>query len=275
MKGKRSITGLLIRSILAIIIIFVTLFPLFWMFLSGFKPSRDIMKVPFQFFPSEWQIEHYLSLLSNYNFLRSMLVTFLGCIVFTCLVLTINSMAAYGFSRLDFGKKNLFWAYALLPMFIPGIAILVPSFIVVARLNLLNTYGALILPGIASAGTLFFLRQYYLGIPLSIEEAARIDGASRIKIYLKIFLPMSVQPFVIMGIGAFLGYWNAYIWPVMVISDEAKYQVMQFMAFFKTSRGSNWSVIMAGSTLTSIPTLILFIIFQRYIIQGIKISGLK
>lgn len=271
LKGFREI----VLSLLAIVVIFVTLFPLLWMVISGFKPSAEIMSVPFKFFPSTWSTEHYKELLTNGDFLHALLVTGIGGVVFTVLVLAVNSAAAYSFSRLDFKFKNIIWAYALLPMFIPGIAILIPSFIVVVRLGLLNSYAALIMPGIAAAGTLFFLRQYYLGIPLSLEEAARIDGASRTKIYLEIFIPMSVPPFVIMGIGAFLGYWNAYIWPVMVLSDTSKYQIMQFMAFFRSERGSNWSNIMAGSVISSIPTIMLFIIFQRYIIQGIKISGLK
>lgn len=184
-------------------------------------------------------------------------------------------MSAFVFARLDFPFKSALWIYVISTMFIPAMAILIPSFIVVTKLQMLDTLAVLIVPGIASAGSMFFIRQFYLNIPLALEEAAMIDGSTRFGTYRFIFLPMSFPPFVIVGIGAFLAYWNAYLWPIMTITNPKLYQVMQFLGNFRSERGSELGLLMAGSTLVAIPIIIIFLIFQRYLIQGIKISGMK
>lgn len=160
-------------------------------------------------------------------------------------------------------------------MFIPGMAILVTSFIVVTKLQMLDTLAVLVLPGVASAGHMFFIRQFYLNIPLALEEAALIDGAGRFKIFSHIFLPMSYPVFVIVGIGSYLGYWNSFVWPTMTITNVNLFQIMQYLATFRSERGTEMGMLMAGSSLAAVPTIVLFLIFQKYIIRGIKISGLK
>jgi multiple sugar transport system permease protein len=146
---------------------------------------------------------------------------------------------------------------------------------VVTKMNLLDTIAVLILPGIASAGHMFFFRQFYLNIPVQLEEAAMIDGSTRFGTYRHIFLPLSYPPFVIVGISAFLGYWNAYIWPVLTITDPKLYQVMQFIGNFRSERTNEDAMLMAGGTLTALPVILIFLYFQRYIVQGIKITGIK
>ncbi len=199
----------------------------------------------------------------------------MGAVLFTILILFVNSMAAYVFARLDFPLKNFWWIYVIMTLFIPSMAILIPSYIVVAKLQMLNTLAVLVIPGIASAINVFLIRQFYLNIPVELEEAALIDGASRFKIYWYIFLPLSVPVFVLVGIGAFLGYWNSLIWPIMTISDERLYLIMQLLAYFRSEQNNQWAMIMAGSTIAAIPVIILFLIFQRHLIEGIKISGIK
>jgi multiple sugar transport system permease protein len=274
MQSTKKVKKISINFI-GLIVVLVSLFPLVWMAIAGFKSKEEVLAYPFKFFPSKWDFSNYTQLFDTNVFLRSMGITFLGAIIFAVLVIFVNSMAAYVFARLDFPFKKFWWVYVILTMFIPSMAILIPSYIVVAKLHMLNTLAVLILPGVAASGHIFFIRQFYLGIPTELEEAAMIDGASRFKIYLHIFLPLSLPPFVIVGIGAFLGYWNAFIWPIMTISDERLYQIMQLLAYFRSTQNTEWAMIMAGSTLAAIPTIILLLIFQRYIIQGIKIAGLK
>ncbi len=253
----------------------VALAPLFWMALSGFKSRTEVLQTPFHFLPERWMFENYTSILQDYAFSRAMLVTFIGAILITVLGLAVNSMAAYVFARLEFPLKRFVWVYVIITMFIPGMAILLTSFIVVTKLNMLDTWAVLILPGAASAGAMFFIRQFYLNIPLAVEEAALIDGASRFAIFVYIFLPMSYPVFVIIGIGGFLGYWNSYIWPTMTITSPDLIQISQYLATFRAERISEMGLLMASSTLAALPTIVLFLVFQRYIIQGIKISGLK
>ncbi len=273
--NKMNTINKFIINFLGFTVSIIALFPLIWMALAGFKQKREVLATPFKFLPNEWLISNYTSIIQNPMFIRTMAITFGGAIIFTAISLLINSMSAYVFARLDFRFKGLLWIYVITTMFVPGMAILITSFLVVTNLNMLDTMYVLILPGLAGAGAIFFMRQFYLNIPMALEEAALIDGASRVGIYRHVFFPMSYPVFVIMGIAAFLGYWNSYIWPTMTITNIDLFQISQYLATFRSERTTEMGLLMAGSTLAALPTIILFLIFQKYIIQGIKISGLK
>lgn len=245
------------------------------MAISSFKTNADIVAMPMRFFPTAWVTDNYKTLFESGEFLQAMGMTLLGGTLFTVLTLLVNAMAGYSFARINFPGKGILWGIVLSTMFIPGISTLITSFIVVTQLNMLNTLAVLILPAAASASHIFFIRQFYLSYPLSLEEAAMIDGCTRFQNFLHIFLPNSGAVFVIVGIGAFLGYWNGYLWPVLTISNKNLYTVMQVMQFFKAERAAKDGLVMAGAVLTSLPPILLFLIFQRHIIQGIKIAGLK
>ena len=262
-------------GILVVLISLSILFPLAWMAIAGFKGRTEVLRSPFQFFPDMWRWSNYTSIAKDHEFLRAMIVTFIGALIFTALSLTVNSMAAYAFARLDFRGKRFWWVYCILPMFVPMMAILITSFVVVSKLGMLNTLAVLIIPGVASAIQMFFLRQYYLNFPVAVEEAALIDGASRWQIFVRVFLPQSAAPFVVVGLGSYLAYWNAYVWPILVITDPKLTQIMQFLGNFRSDRGNDWGMLMAGSTLAAIPTIILLLIFQRFIVNGVRISGMK
>ncbi|WP_169082487.1 carbohydrate ABC transporter permease [Paenibacillus sp. PL91] len=264
-----------IMYVIGILIAIVALFPLVWMVIAGFKAKTEVLSSPFRFFPEKWLFSNYSAILSDPMFLKSMGVTFTGAVFFAALSLIINSMAAYVFARLEFRFKRTLWVFVICTMFIPGMAILLTSFIVVTEMKMLDTMAVLILPGVASAGHMFFIRQFYLNIPLALEEAALIDGANRWTIFTSIFFPMSYPVFVIVGIGSYLGYWNSFVWPTMTITNPDLFQIMQFLNTFRSERSTEMGLLMAGSTLAAIPTIILFLIFQKYIIKGIKISGLK
>jgi multiple sugar transport system permease protein len=265
----------LLKTVLSILIGVTALFPLAWMAMSGFKGKSEVLRSPFQFFPDVWNLQNYRDILADPPFVRAMTVTFLGAVIFTVASLAVNGMAAYAFARLDFRLKGLWWVFCITPMFVPQMAILLTSFVVVTKLGMLDTMAVLIIPGIAASAQMFFLRQFYLGIPVSVEEAALIDGASRWQIFLRIFLPQSQGPFVVVGMTSFLAYWNAYVWPVLVISNPDLTQIMQYIGNFRSDRGNEWGMLMAGSTLAALPTIILVLIFQRYIVNGVRISGMK
>jgi len=261
--------------ILMVLIIVSVLFPMAWMAIAGFKGRTEVLRSPFQFFPEMWRFDNYTKIIQDPQFSRAMIVTFIGALLFTALSLSVNSLAAYAFARLEFRGKRLWWVYCLMPMFIPMMAILLTSFVVVSELGMLDTMAVLIIPGAASAAQMFFLRQFYLGVPIALEEAAMIDGASRWQIFLRVFLPQSAAPFVVMGIASYLAYWNAYVWPILTITDPNLTQIMQFLGNFRSDRGNDWGMLMAGSTLASIPMIVLLLIVQRFIVNGVRISGLK
>ncbi|WP_372635410.1 carbohydrate ABC transporter permease [Cohnella sp.] len=266
------------KTLLALIagaVTLLALFPLLWVVIAGFKEKTEVLSTPFRFFPKQWLVANYTDILADAAFLKSMGVTFGGAVLFAALSLFVNAAAAYAFARLEFRFKGLLWVYVIMTMFIPGMAILLTSFIVVDKMGMLDTFAVLVLPGVASAGHMFFIRQFYLNIPLALEEAALIDGAGRLRIFTSVFVPMSFPVFVIVGIGSYLAYWNSFIWPTMTITNPDLYQIMQYLYNFRSERVTELGMLMAGSALTSLPTIALFLIFQKYIISGIKISGLK
>lgn len=263
------------KALFGIIVILAALFPLAWMVIAGFKSKTEVVKTPFQFFPEVWMWENYAQILSDPTFLRTMSWTFAGAILFTLLALTINSIAAYAFARLDFRFKGVLWVVIITTMFVPGMTILLTSFVVVSELKMLDSLAVLVLPGAASAGTIFFIRQFYLSIPASLEEAAMLDGCSRFQIFWRLFLPLSRAPFVVMGITSFLAYWNSYVWPIMTITNPNMYVVQQYLATFRSERATELGMLMAGSVLAAAPVIILFLIFQKQIIGNIKMAGLK
>ncbi|WP_226996676.1 carbohydrate ABC transporter permease [Tessaracoccus aquimaris] len=230
---------------------------------------------PFQFFPEVWKWENYAQILADPTFTRTLLWTLLGALLFTVLSLSVNSLAAYAFARLEFRFKKTLWVLVITTMFIPGMTILLTSFIVVTKLHMLDTLAVLVVPGAASAASVFFIRQFYLNIPSSLEEAAMLDGCGRIRIFFSLFLPLSKPPFVVMGITAFLAYWNSYVWPILTITSPDKYVLQQYLATFRSERNTELGLLMAGSTLAALPVVILFLIFQRQIIGNIKMAGLK
>lgn len=251
------------------------LLPLAWMVIAGFKGKNEILRTPFQFFPEIWRTENYARILADPAFMQALVVTFVGAAIFTLASLTVNAMAAYAFARLEFRGKRFFWVFCILPMFIPSMAILLTSFMVVSGLGMLDTLAVLVIPGVASSFQMFFIRQFYLSTPVGLEEAAMIDGASRWRIFLEIFLPQSLAPFVVVGVASFLAYWNAYVWPILTIQSVELTQIMQYLGNFRNERANEWGLMMASSVLAALPTIVLVLIFQRWIVNGVRISGLK
>ncbi|MFT3887560.1 MAG: carbohydrate ABC transporter permease [Arachnia sp.] len=265
----------ILKGIMGAIFIVASLFPLAWMVIAGFKTKTEVIQTPFQFFPEVWKWENYAQILADPTFLRTMGWTLLGALLFTTLSLTVNSLAAYAFARLEFRFKRTLWVVVITTMFIPGMTILLTSFIVVTRLHMLDTLAVLVIPGAASAASVFFIRQFYLNIPSSLEEAAMIDGCGRLSIFFRLFLPLSKPPFVVMGITAFLAYWNSYVWPILTVTTPERFVLQQYLATFRSERNTELGLLMAGSTLAAAPVVLLFLIFQRQIIGNIKMAGLK
>lgn len=272
-KRSFSLFSILMCALLA----FMCVFPLVWMLVSSFKLDREVWAYPVKFLPNRWLLNNYRTLLSSkrVDFLGSACNTFFVAFTHTALALLIETMAAYAYARLEFRFKKLFWRITLFTMFIPGISIQLTSFVVVKDLGMLDSLWVLIIPSLGAAGTIFFYRQFFLNIPMSMEEAALVDGASRLRIYWSVFLPNALAPMVLMGTGAFIGSWNDYIWPSLTISSTDKYVIMQVIRTFRSQYGEAYGVVMAASVLSSIVPIVVFMIFQKHIVKGMLISGIK
>ncbi len=265
----------------ALCVAFVIVFPFIWMVPSAWKGRTDIWSIPPKWFPSVWEWSNFSVLaepdINGGSFFRSFGVTFFVGVVATALNLAINMLAAYGFARHEFWGKKIIWPLFLFTMFVPGITVQITSIQVVTKLHLINTLLVLILPTAANAYNIFFFRQFFLGIPDSLEEAAELDGAGRIQIFLRVFLPLSVTPMIITGVGCFIGHWNSYIWPTLAITErqEELRQVMQFVYMLSTSDVREYGKVIAATLITIACPLIVFSIFQKKIVAGITLSGLK
>lgn len=275
-KKKHPIASILIWTVLIAIAI-AAIFPLVWMVLSSFKDKTEVFKVPIRLFPEQWSFKNYEKVFGDntQNFGIAMLSTLFVSVSAVFLSLLVNTMAAYAFARTEFYGKKILWAYTILTMFIPGLTIMLTSFLVVHSLNMLNTFAVLILPGLASGYNIFFFRQFYLNMPMALEDAARIDGAGRFEIYWRIYVPMSKAPMVVLGAGIFMGYWNSFLWPSLTVNDPYKMQIMQIIRSMSSVYSSDFGSIMAATTVTIIPPLLMFLFFKRYIIQGVVLSGIK
>ena len=274
----RPHTARTVFTILAVIVTLFSVFPLLWMLVSSFKEGKEVLRAnPLRFFPSQWIQTNFQKLAEDrtYPFWQSMRSTAFVSVSAALLSITINSMAAYAYARIEFTFKSFLWRLTVLSMYIPGLTILVTSFVVVNNLGLLDSYWVLILPGLASAYSIFFFRQFFLNMPMAVEEAALIDGASRSRIFYSIFIPNAKSPYVIMGTGAFLGYWNSFLWPAMTVTNQKYVQVMQVIRSYNNVYANNYGVVLAGSLLAALPPVLLFLVFQRYIVKGLMISGIK
>lgn len=268
----------IVFTVIACVVTLICLFPLIWLALSTFKSSKEVLKAnPLSFFPSVWVTDNYKQLFEDktYPFWQAMRSTAFVATTAALLSITVNSMAAYAYARLNFRFKTLLWRITILTMYIPGVTIIITSFVVITALGMYDTFSVLILPGLAGAYSIFFFRQFFLNMPMATEEAALIDGASRFRIFWSIFIPNAKSPYVIMGTGAFLGYWNAFLWPAMTVTSSKYLQVMQVIRSYNNMYSTKYGIVLAGSLLAAIPPILLFLVFQRHIVKGLMISGIK
>lgn len=278
-KYKKVMLYLII--VLVVLIIFT---PILLMLPSMFKNKYEIFAYPWTLFPKAWTIDNfsriaYLQYTSiGINFFRSLFITVLVAMIAVFASLLINMMAAFVFARINFPYKRVIWSIVISTMFIPGITILLTSIKVVSILNMLDTVAVLVIPGLVSAYNIFFFRQFYLGFPKELDEAAKIDGAKTIQIFTRIYFPMSKTPMVIIGASIFMGYYNSYLWPKLTISHARNdlFQIMQIIEkLFYDSSELGYGAVLAATCISLIPPLIVFVLIQKYIKEGIALSGLK
>ncbi len=287
LEKRKKVSNVFIRIGLYAIIIFVLfcLFvPLFFMLISMFKDRQEIFSIDFHIFPINWTFDNFSRLFYlqyttvGVNFFQSFGMTILVAILGMACSLFVNSLAGYAFARLNFPFKRTLWVIVIATMFIPSITILLTSISVVASLGMMNTIWVLVIPGVANAYNIFFFRQFYLGFPKDYDEAARVDGCNSIQIFFKIYLPNSITPMVIMGAGTFIGYFNAYLWPTLTIDTEhqALTQIMTLInSLYGDSSTLGYGAVLAASFIAILPAVVVFFIVQRFIRDGIALTGVK
>ena len=258
----------------------IFMFPLIWMIVSSFKDDAmifsDITSLK-AFLPAfkEDIFFNYKEVLAKLPLIKAMLNSLSYIVVIIALGLIVNSMAGYAFARLKFPKKNLFFSLILAVMIIPGQTVMLPQFSIIYKLVLSNSYLALILPAIASPMYIFLFRQNFMGIPESIEEAAKLDGASAVRTFFQLIVPLAKPVYATVSILVFIACWNDFVWPVMVISDNSKQTIQMALSSLFSIQPVNYGNVMAGLTLVTIPVLIIFLSLQKYYVAGIASTGAK
>ena len=257
----------------SLVLAVMTIFPLFWMMSIAFKPPSEVFQP--QLLPNAPSLHNFLYVLTEVPFVRYLLNSFVVSSVVTIVALFFHTMAGYALARLRFpGRETLF--ILMFSTFLVSLpVIIVPLFIEVRAMGMLNSYSGLIIPSIFNAFGIFLLRQFYLSIPRELEEAALIDGAGYWRIYRSIILPMSRPIIASLAILFFLANWNSFLWPLTIAADDKLWMVQVGIANFRSQYTASWNYIMAASVIVAAPMLILFVVFQRQIMESIKTSGLK
>lgn len=269
--SKKNVLGLLNRLGLLVCCIFVFT-PFLWMIATSLKPDNEINNG--SWIGSRLAFENYSQAMEYFPFgqylFNSLFVTLIG----TFAVLFTSSLSAYAFSRLRFrGRDKLFGGY-LATLMVPQQVVVVPMFLFMRELGWVDSYWALIFPFAFTAFGTFLLRQNYLTIPFEVDEAATIDGCNHFQIYWKILLPMIKPGLATLAVFTFITYWNNFLWPLIILSDQSLYTLPLGLQSFHGQYSTAWNLLMAAATLTTIPSLIFYLVAQRYIEDGIATSGL-
>jgi multiple sugar transport system permease protein len=267
--------GLIVMYALMILLAIAMLFPYYYLVINAFKGTRGFAADPYSLIPKTFTFESIIYAWStgqiNIYLRNSALYAAIVVVVQTF----VSSLAAYAFSRIQFpGRELLFWG-VLATMMLPYSVLLIPTYLIVWWLGLANTVFGVVVPGFASAYTIFMLRQFFLNIPLELEDAARIDGCSRLRIYFQIILPLAQAALVTIGIFTFIGEWSSFIWPLVVLSNNKLYPITVGIALFRGEHSMYYDRVFAASLLATVPLLVVFFLGQRYIIGGISLTGLK
>ncbi|MDD3609898.1 MAG: carbohydrate ABC transporter permease [Halothiobacillaceae bacterium] len=253
----------------------LTLFPLLWMVSVSFMPAGEASGPEPRLWPSHFTLEHYEALFTRMNVARYAFNSALLALSVTLISLFINSMAGYAFAKFRFLGRDRLLRLLLAAMVIPAQVAMLPLFLMLKSMGFINTYAGVVIPGMASVFGIYLIRQYALAIPDSVLDAARIDGAGEWRIYWSIVLPLVRPVLVTLAIFTFMGTWNDFMWPLIVLTDDRLHTLPVALANLAGEHVQDTELMMAGAVLTVLPVMLLFLALQRYYIQGVMMGSVK
>jgi multiple sugar transport system permease protein len=263
------------RQIILFVFTFIMVLPFLWIFFSSFKANTEVFQIPFQWLPNEWHFENYVEPFEE----RPLLLYFWNSLgvaaVVTLSNMLFDSMVGYALAQFRFPGRTVLFFFILGTMMLPIQVIIVPLFLIVKSFGWLNSYLALTVPGFMSAFGVFLMRQWFLGFPKDLLDAARIDGASELRTYFRIVLPSAGPAISALAIFIFMNNFDSFLWPLVVVNKEQFMTLPLGIAAFVGQYQTAYNQLMAVSVLGLIPVLIVFLIFQRHFVQGMTNSGIK
>jgi multiple sugar transport system permease protein len=263
-----------ISQILLSLVALLFLVPIIWMVLSALKPSAEVFTVPPKLFGSEILFSNFAEAWNYLPFGRFILNTLFVAGVGTLITLVASTTAGYAFARLNFKFQGGLFILYLSTLIVPQEVIVIPMFLVMQQLGWVNSYQALILPWAFTAFGTFLLRQFFITIPKELEEAAKIDGCGHIRILSSVIIPVAAPAIAVLAVFTFISYWNSFLWPLIIVNDTDKMTIPLGLQLFLGQQGQRWELLMAAATISMVPTVILVLALQKYLVKGIALSGL-
>ncbi|ABR47911.1 binding-protein-dependent transport systems inner membrane component [Alkaliphilus metalliredigens QYMF] len=265
----------IIKYLILVIGALVTLIPFFWMLSTSFKTLGEVYQMPPGLLPNNFNFDNYRVVIektpmSTYLF-NSVLVT----TIVTVGTLVTSILAAFAFSRVKFKGRDIIFTILLSTMMVPSELLITPNFVILSKLNLINTLTALYLPWISSMFAIFLLRQYFLGIPEELYYAAKVDGCSDFKYLIKVMVPLTKPALITIALLKIVYSWNEFLWPMIMVSTPDKRTLPVGLAYFMTEAGPNYHLLLAYASIIIVPVIFIYLLLQKYIIQGITRSGIK
>lgn len=276
MKNK---TGKIITYIIMALASLSFIFPILWSFISSLKPENNIVSYPPKWIPEVATFENYITVLRKYPYLKWGFNSIITAVSSTVLILILSSLAAYAFGRLEFKGKKILFSLVVSMLLIPIQAYIVPLFLFVSDMGILNSYAAIILVAGANVTSVFILTSFFKGLPNELEEAARIDGCKDFRIFAQVMLPLAKPALSTVTILTFISNWNNFLWPMIAIRQDSlkplPVGIAQFMGSVNSNAQFQYGTALAASCMAVIPSLIVFFSLQRYFVEGIASSGIK
>jgi len=253
----------------------LSILPFLWMISTSLKPAELVFSTPPRWIPNPVEWENYTTVLSKVNFAKYGFNTLKITLIVTFGQLLTCSLAGYAFARLRFPGRDVLFVGYLATMMIPFQVMLIPNFITIRRLGLVDSHLGLVLPQLTSAFGVFLLRQFFLSFPSELEDAAKLDGCNPLQTFYLIILPLSKPILATLAVMTFQNIWNDFLWPLVMLSSEPKRTLAVGLSYLIGQYSTDWQILMAGSVLTVLPIILLFFIAQKSFVESIKLSGLK
>ncbi|CAJ1314926.1 carbohydrate ABC transporter permease [Paenibacillus sp. PK4536] len=249
--------------------------PYLWMVVSSFKSNMDIMSGQGSFFPNHPTLEGYFTVFEDAPFVKWMWNSAISAVIITIITLFTSALAGYVFAKHQFKGKRILFMLILATMMIPFQVIMIPTYLITARLGLIDHLAAIILPNLVSSYGVFLAKQFIEDIPQDLLDAARIDGAGELRLMIRIIAPLILPMLSALGIFTFMNAWNNYLWPLIVLNDTDHMTVPLALVYFNGTHVINYNVVMSAAVLITLPVMIVFLIFQKQFIKGLTMTGMK
>jgi multiple sugar transport system permease protein len=275
-RSRKILGRVLIYAVMALVAIIIVI-PMLWMFSTSFKLKSQLFTQQIYWIPKVVTLENYTKILTNPQtpIARWFANTLIVASITTVVVLVVDSLAAYAYARLEFPGRKLLFGLLLATLFLPGVMFLVPNFVTVAQLGMLNHFSGVIIPALAGVFGVYFMRQFYETIPKELEEAAYIDGAGVFQTFMQVVLPLTKGALATLAVITFLASWNDFLWALLVLKDRTSQTLQPGLRTLQGAYTSEYGLMMAGAVIVAVPVLLIYVFLQRYVVQSVATSGLK